>query len=106
MDPIGQERSDVICLAECTIETGCSLDDKCTPPLQETIFSDSVTLRNRSNMPNMFQLCFSNPTTEMNGTKVHVFYDRSCTDTVSRETIAVAEYVKAIVLNVIGTLIL
>ena len=101
-DPMVQEHSDLICLAECTVESGCSLEDKCTPALSETIFVNSVTLSKRSNTTNMFQLCFSNPTEDMNGTKVHVLYERYCTNLRSRGTIVVAEYVKAIALNVTG----
>lgn len=101
-DPMGQEHRDLICLAECTIETDCSLENKCTPALRETIFDNSVTLSKRSNETNMFQLCFSNVTENMNGTKLHIFYERSCTDLRSRGVIAVAEYVKAIALKVTG----
>lgn len=110
-DSVQQDHCDLICLAECQEDTilpngCCVLHNKCSPvPLEDTVYSGIVTLC-KKNMTEIFQLCFSNPTPKINETKIHLYYERSCTNARTRTPISVAEYVRAVVLNITGIYIL
>ena len=45
----------------------------------DTIFSTSITICSTSSSSNDYQMCFSNITAEMNGTRIHFFYSTSTT---------------------------
>ena len=106
-DPVGRDHCDLICLAECHRNTilpngCCTIHNMCSPvALEDTIYSGSVTLC-KKDVTEMFQLCFTNPTLEMNETKIHLYYERTCTNALTSKIIVVAEYVKAVVLNITG----
>ena len=107
-DPTGRDQLDLACLAECDTSTimrngNCILHDKCSPvQMEDTIYSGIVTLSQKNNT-HMFELCFSNPPIEINETKIHIYYERSCTNTLTSRPILIAEYVKAVVMNITGT---
>lgn len=63
------------------------LSSTCTG-FTETIFSSSVTICSTNSSSDDYKMCFSNLTTEMNGTKVHFFYseDLLCDTTSETET--------------------
>lgn len=94
------QKKDIICTVDCqlneVINGCCSLDKKCMPALQGTIFNNSVTLCRKSNDSQVYHFCISHPTVEMNETKVHFYYERSCTSTRDIKNIAVSEYVRAV----------
>ena len=86
------------------LENCCRLQDKCTPALEDTIY-ESATLCKKDNMSETYEVCIHNPSVEMNNTKIHFYYERRCTSTRTRQSIGVAEYVKAIEMIIKGTLL-
>ena len=103
--PTGQG-SDLICPAEClrSEDPCCSLQKKCIPLLEESIFANSSLCR-KNNTNNTYHFCISHPTIEMNTTKIHFFYEKHCTRAGPLTRIPIAEYVKAVEIIITGIVI-